>query len=159
MSRKDDIRASMEANNTASLAILKSFTPEQWQTPVPSEEEAPWTAKDVLIHVTLSEGGHVGQIARAASGQEAVPADFDLNRYNRRSVQKNAEKTVDDLLADLQTNYSQLVAKLDEVSEADLDKTSRHARGDTLTVEGFFRRCSEHRLEHAQQLQKAVSGS
>lgn len=157
MSRKEDIRAFMEGNNAKSLSILKSITAQQWQTPVPSEEDAPWTAKDVLIHLAVSEAGHVGQITRAATGQDAVPSDFDLNRYNRRSVQKNAEKTVDDLLADIQTAYSQLLAKLDEVSEADLDKTSRHARGDTLTVEGFFRRVAEHRLDHAEIIQNAIA--
>lgn len=159
MSRKDTIRSLMEANNAASLTIFKSFTPEQWQTPVPSEEDAPWTARDVLVHLSVSEAGHVGQITRTAAGQDGVPADFDLNRYNRRSVQKNAEKSVDDLLNDLQIAYEQLLAKLDELPEADLDKTGRHARGDTLTVEGFFRRCADHRLEHAQQIQKAVNGS
>lgn len=158
MSRKDSIRNTMQSNNAASLAILKSLTAEQWQSPVPSESDAPWVAKDVLIHLALSEGGHVGQITRVATGEDGVPADFDLNRYNRRSVQKNAEKSVAELLKDLEDNFGKLVAKLDEVSEADLDKQGRHARGDVLTVEGFFLRCSEHRLEHAQELQKAVSG-
>lgn len=159
MSRKDSIRNTLETNNAASLAILKSFTAEQWKTPVPSEEEAPWTAKDVLVHISTAEAGHVGQITRAVAGEDPVPADFDLNRYNRRSVQKNAEKTVDELLDNLQTAYAQLLAKLDEVAETDLDKTARHARGDTLTVEGFFLRCAEHRLDHAEQLKKAVSGA
>ncbi len=159
MSRKETIRATLEKNNTASLAILKSITPEQWQTPVPSESDAPWTAKDVLIHLAISEAGHVGQVTRAASGEDGVPADFDLSRYHRRSVQKNAEKSVETLLTDLEAAYGQLLAKLDEVAETNLDKTARHARGDTLTVEGFFLRCAEHRLEHAEQIQKAVSGS
>jgi hypothetical protein len=157
MPRKDTLHATLQNNNAASLTILKGFTAEQWQTPVPSESDAPWTAKDVLIHLSISEGGHVGQITRAVAGEEAVPADFDLTRYNRRSVQKNAEKSVEDLLKDLEANFGQLVAKLDTITEADLDKTGRHARGDTLTVEGFFLRCAEHRLDHAQQLQKAVN--
>ena len=157
MSRKDTIRATLHSNNTASLASLKSLTAEQWQMPVPSESDAPWTAKDVLSHLAISEGGHVGQITRAVAGEEPVPADFDLTRYNRRSVQKNAEKSVEDLLKDLETNFSQLVAKLDAITAADLDKQGRHARGDVLAVADFFLRCAEHRLDHAQQLQKAVS--
>lgn len=156
MSRKDTIRAFLDQNNTASLAILRGVTTGQWQTPVPSESDAPWTAKDVLIHLAVSEAGHVNQITRAVAGEEPVPADFDLSRFNRRSVQKNAEKSVADLLRDLEAAYGQLVARLESVSEADLDKSARHARGDTLTVEGFFRRCAEHRLDHAQQLQRAI---
>jgi hypothetical protein len=158
MSRKDSLRNTLQSNNAASLAILKSFTAEQWQTSVPSESDAPWVAKDVLIHLAVSEGGHVGQITRTVAGEDGVPADFDLNRYNRRSVQKNAEKSVDQLLADIETGFASLLAKLDELTEADLEKKGRHARGDILTVEGFFLRCAEHRLEHAQELKKAVSG-
>jgi hypothetical protein len=156
MSRKQAIRAHLDQNNVASLAILKAVTEDQWLTPVPSESDAPWTAKNLLTHLAIAEAGHVGQITRAAAGQDPVPADFDLSRYNRRSVQKAAEKSVSDLLSELETAYDQLVAKLGELDDSDLDKTARHARGDVLTVEGFFLRCSDHRLEHAQQLQTAI---
>ncbi|MBL8046896.1 MAG: DinB family protein, partial [Anaerolineales bacterium] len=81
-----------------------------------------------------------------------------LSRYNRSSVKKRADKTVPELLADIEAAYTALLAKLETLSEADLDKTGRHARGDTLTLEGFFRRTSEHRRMHAQELQKAVGG-
>jgi hypothetical protein len=44
------------------------------------------------------------------------------------------------------------------VPEADLDKTGRHARGDVLTVEQFYHRITEHRREHAEEVQRAVRG-
>ena len=157
MSLKDSIRQQLEADNTVSMAILRSVTAEQWAMPVPSDEGAQWTAKDVLSHLAVSEAGHVGQISRAVAGEEPVPADFDLTRFNRRSAQKRAEASVADLLNELETAFNQLLAKLDAVTEADLDKSGRHARGDTLTVEGFFRRCAEHRREHAEALKKAIS--
>lgn len=157
MSRKEAIRAHLQQNHAGSMTILKSLTPGQWETPMPSESDAPWTAKNVLIHLAISEAGHVGQISRAVSGEEPVPADFDLTRYNRRSVQKNADKDIETLLQDLEAAFGQLTAKLDQIAEADLDRMARHARGDTLTVEAFFLRCSDHRLEHAQQIQTAIS--
>ena len=158
MSRKDSIRQQLEADNTVSMAILRSVTAEQWAMPVPSDEGAQWAAKDVLSHLAVSEAGHVGQITRAVAGEEPVPADFDLTRFNRRSAQKRADATVPDLLKELETAYGQMLVKLDEVAEVDFDKTGRHARGDTLTVEGFFRRCAEHRRQHAEGLNKAVGG-
>jgi hypothetical protein len=47
-----------------------------------------------------------------------------------------------------------VLAALDGISEADLDKTGRHARGDTLTIEQFFHRITEHRRQHAEELAK-----
>jgi DinB superfamily len=119
---------------------------------VPSDEGAEWKARDVLNHVTISEGGQLTVIQRVLAGQGGVPDDFDLNRYNRRSVQKQAERTVADMLAGLEHDHAQVLGALDAVSEADLDKTGRHARGDTLTVEQFFHRITEHRRQHAQEL-------
>jgi hypothetical protein len=158
MSRKDTIRQQMEADHASSLSILKSLTPEQWAIPVPSDEGAQWVAKDVLSHLAVSEAGHVGQITRAVAGEDPVPPDFDLARFNRRSAQKQADKSVEILLAELESAYAQLLAKLDVIVETDLDKQGRHARGDTLTVEGFFRRCAEHRRQHAEALRSVISG-
>lgn len=155
-SRKDSIRSRLTADHAASLAILKGLTEAQWATPVPSEEGAQWTAKDVLAHVAVSEGGQLGQITRCIAGEVTVPDDFDLNRFNRRSVQKQAERTIADMLAEIETGHAQVLAKLDSLADSDLDKTGRHARGDTLTVEQFFIRITEHRREHAEAIQKAI---
>jgi hypothetical protein len=150
--RKDELRQTIEADDAASLAIFRRVSPEQWEQPVPSDEGATWHARDVLNHVTISEGGQLAVIQRILAGQGGVPADFDLNRYNRRAVQKQAERTVDDMLTSIARDHAQVLAALDGTSEADLDKTGRHARGDTLNVAQFFHRITEHRRQHAEEL-------
>jgi DinB superfamily len=150
--RKDKLRQRIQGDDAASMAIFRRLSPEQWKQPVPSDEGAEWQARDVLNHVTISESGQLAVIQRVLAGQGGVPDDFDLNRYNRRSVQKQAERTVDDMLASIARDHAQVLVALDGVSEADLDKTGRHARGDTLTVEQFFHRITEHRRQHAQEL-------
>jgi hypothetical protein len=106
----------------------------------------------VLSHVAVSESGQLVVIQRVLAGEGGVGADFDLNRYNRRSVQKQAERSVDDLLAGIARDHAHVLSALEAVSEADLDKTGRHARGDTLTIEQFFGRITEHRRQHAEEL-------
>lgn len=154
--RKAKLRATMEADHAACLAILRRLTPEQWAQPVPSDEGAEWRARDVLAHVAVSEAGQLGQITRLLEGGLTVPDDFDLNRFNRRSVQKQAEASEADLLALLERDYVKVLSALDAVAEADLDKTGRHARGDTLTVEQFFHRITEHRRQHAEQMAQVL---
>ncbi len=159
MPRRDDIRQRITADHAACMAILRSFTPEQWEQPAPSEEDAPWRARDVLAHVAVSEAGQLGQIRRCLAGELPVPDDFDLRRYNRSSVRKQADRSIGELLAMIDTGHTQVLAALEEVAEADFDKTGRHARGDVLTVEGFFIRTTEHRLQHAQELQRALAAA
>ena len=157
MSRKDSIRQRITADHAACMALLNSFTAEQWEMPAPSDEGAQWKARDVLAHLAVSEGGQLGQIERCLKGEVPVPDDFDLTRFNRRSVQKQAEKSVADLLKEIETGHTRVLATLETVSDAAFDKSGRHARGDVITVEQFFIRTTEHRLQHAEELQKAVN--
>src|SRR5215204_2899654 len=96
--RKAELRATIEADHAASMAILRSILPEQWLQPVPSDEGADWKARDVLAHVAVSEAGQLASLTRVIAGQSTIPDDFDLNRYNRRSAQKQAETSVEELL-------------------------------------------------------------
>jgi hypothetical protein len=154
--RKAKLRQTILADHAAALAVFKKLTPAQWEMPVPSEEGVHWKARDVLAHVAVSESGQLHQLNQAIKGEQTVPPDFDLNRYNRRSVEKNAARTVEDFLKQMATDHAAVLARLDTVEEADLDKTGRHARGDTLTVEQFFHRITEHRRQHAEELARAL---
>src|SRR5262245_40716606 len=150
--RKDRLRETIQADDAASMAILNRVPAEKWDQPVPSDEGANWKARDVLSHMAVSESGQLVVIQRVLAGQGGAPEDFDITRYNRRSVQKQAERSVDELLAAIAQGHAQVLAVLDGISEADLDRSGRHARGDTLTIEQFFHRITEHRRQHSQEL-------
>lgn len=158
-SRQESIRQRLTADHAVCMAILNSLTEAQWPTPVPSDEGAQWTARDVLAHLAVSEGGQHGQIVRCLKGEEPVPADFDLTRFNRRSVQKQADKSIADLLNDIESGHAQILATLATITaDADFDKSGRHARGDVITVEQMFIRATQHRRAHAEEIQRALAG-
>ncbi len=156
--RKNKLRETILADHAVGLAIFNSFSDAEWKAGAPSEDDAPWTARDVLAHVAASEGGQLGQITRLVAGGITVPDDFDLARFNRRSVQKQADKTVPALLEQIAAGHAEVLSTLENLDEAALDKTGRHARGDVLTVEQFFFRITEHRRQHAEELQRALRG-
>ena len=155
--RKAQLLATIQADHEASLAILRRLTPEQWAQPVPSDEGAEWKARDVLAHLATSESGQLGQVNRLLAGGLTVPDDFDLTRYNRRSVEKKATLSVPEMLAIIERDHEEVLKALDSVDESDFDKTGRHARGDTITVERFFRRITSHRRRHAEELAAALA--
>jgi hypothetical protein len=72
-------------------------------------------------------------------------------------VEKKAALTVPELLATIERDHEEVLKALDAVDEADFDKRGRHARGDTLSIEGFFKRITTHRREHAEELAAAVA--
>lgn len=157
MSRIDTIRQTILADHAASMDIFSRITPEQWEKPVPSDEGAEWKARDVLAHLAVSEEGQLGQITRCLAGEATVPDDFDLARFNRRSVQKRANKSVEDLLDDIKVGHAKVVAALNSTADGELDKTGRAARGDVIAVEKFFVRITRHRRQHAEQLKETLS--
>lgn len=153
--RIDQIRQRVLADHAASWAVFTRLTPEQWAAAVPSDEGAQWTAKDVLAHVAISEGGQLTVLTRYLAGEaEVIPADFDLARYNRGSVKKRADKTVAELLQEIEAGHARLLETLAGTPEDKLDLRGRHARGDQLTIEGFFLRVTEHRRLHAEELRQ-----
>jgi hypothetical protein len=154
--RKAAIRDKIVADHEHSLGILRRLTPEQWALPVPSDEGAQWKARDVLAHLATSESGQLGQVMRLLQGGVTVPDDFDLARFNRRSVEKKAALSVDEMLGTIERDHQEVLKALEAVDEAEFDKAGRHARGDTITVERFFRRITNHRRMHAEELAAAL---
>ena len=56
----------------------------------------------------------------------------------------------------IEATHQQVLQRLETVSDAELDKTGKHARGDVITIEEFFTRITEHRKQHAEELKKVV---
>ncbi len=126
-----------------------------WDMPVYADG---WNAKQVLIHVTDADRGHNNQVQGIAAGREVIPADFDLERYNRRSVEKRAEMTVDELRQALTSQRADLFAWLDSLDEAALDITGRHASLRIMSVEQILRHLANHERTHADDIALALEG-
>lgn len=156
-SRKESIRQYLAARHAESMAVLEAIAEAEWARPLYSTENADWAVRDALAHLTVSEGGQLAVIERCLAGEQAISGDFDLDRFNRRSVEKSAHRSPAELLAQLKADYERVLAALEAVAEADLDKTLRHARGDSISVEHAFRRIAEHRADHAAEIAAALS--
>jgi len=154
--RKAEIRKFVVEKHAESWAVLSRLGAGVWGRRVYSEEGSNWTVRDLLAHLADAEAGQLAQIRRLLAGQQTLPADFDLDRWNRSVVAKRADLTPADHLAAIQSSYEQGLALLDEIAEAKLDRVGRHARGDDISIERFFRRMAAHRAMHAEQVQRAL---
>ncbi len=153
--RKHRIKDHLNHTREELLEVVGQLTPADWETPVQAEDRH-WTTKQMMLHLATSETGQIATGKAIAAGQPTVPEDFDLNRYNNRQVEKNKDKQLPEILFGLAESRQKLLAFLDEVTEEDLDKRGRHARGDVLSLEQLFYRVGEHEAEHAAIIQKAL---
>lgn len=154
--RKAALRAHLERRHSESWPVLQSLTADDMGVEVYTEGEQTWTVKDLLGHLADGERGNLGQVQRLIAGQQTVPEDFDLDRWNRSAVRKSADAQPADLLQSIEQAYQQALAFLESLQEADLDLQGLHSSLATLTAEGFLRRMVDHRAEHVADIQKAL---
>ncbi|NDJ85334.1 MAG: DinB family protein [Chloroflexi bacterium] len=134
------------------LNAVLDHVEERWETPVYSEGAA-WNIHQLAIHLALSEKGLANQAIGIAEGREVIPADFDLERYNRRSVEKRAHKAVEEIREDLVTARQDLLAWLDGIDdEAVLDRSGRHASLRIMTAGEILLEMADHEMMHANDI-------
>jgi hypothetical protein len=130
---------------------------DRWQTPVYSDG-AQWNVHQLLIHLVVAHQGLFRQLVRISNNEEAIPADFDVNRYNKRSVEKKAELTVTEARADLDASQKELLAWLDNLEDLScLDNVGRTALHDFLSGWQLLQRIADHERQHATDIARVLN--
>lgn len=143
----DDIRAELIESRRVVNEVL-DHVGDRWDTPVYSEGAA-WNVRQLLIHLAITDQGHNNMIMGIANGMETVPADFDLERYNRRSVEKKAEMTPDMARESMAGSRAALFAWLDSLTdEGVLEKQGRHGSMNIFSVRQILRVAAQHEKNH-----------
>ena len=153
--RKHLIRDHLSHTREQLLEAIGQMQPSDWERPVQAVEGG-WTVKQVLLHLATSESGQIAAGKAIAAGQPTVPDDFDLNRYNKRQVEKNQAKQPPEILFGMAESHQKLLAFLDEVSAEDLERRGKHGRGDVISLEQLFYRIGEHEAEHTAEIKQAL---
>jgi hypothetical protein len=110
---------------------------DRWNTQVYSDGAA-WTVHQLAVHLAVSDRGQTNVVKGIAEGRELVPPDFDLERYNRRSVEKRLDMSAGDVRTEMAASREQLNAWLDTIDDSVLDRQGRHASMRILSIEQFL---------------------
>jgi hypothetical protein len=153
--RKHLIHDHLIRTREATLELIGQMDVHDWDRPVQSADSG-WTVKQMLLHLANSESGQLKTAQAIAAGQSTVPDDFDLDRYNRRMVEKNQAKQPPEILFGMAESQQKLLAFLDTVTAEDLEKRGKHGRGDVISVEQLFYRIGEHEAEHTAEIKQAL---
>lgn len=126
-----------------------------WEKQVYADGAA-WTVKQLAVHLMISDKGQTNTIKGIAAGQEVVPADFDLQRYNERSVQKRADASIAEIREALTASKAERDAWLATIDDATLEIKGRHASGLILSVGQILDVMANHETEHANDIARVL---
>lgn len=152
---KEELREAREGLYRA----IAGLTDAQWQDRAYSEEGGEWRVLDVLRHIVDSERGMTALMAQVRAGGAGVPDDFDLNRWNRRVVEKMQARSLDDLTTALAQNRVALFDFIDGLADEDWDKKGRHASGYIMTIEEVCRLIAAHERAHTADILAATAAT
>jgi len=155
INRKERLIARLLRARRTLLAEIDGLTADQWASAVYSDG-AMSRVIDVVNHLADAESGMLRNLQNIVAGGEGVPADFDRDRYNDSRLRKTSARTPADLRSLLEENRKQLLAFVDGLDEADLDRQGRHAALEILPVENHLKIIAIHELSHARDIRLAL---
>ncbi len=151
MSERKDIAIQKLNQSRIYLDSVLDSVDDRWETQIYSDG-AQWNIRQLTVHLADSDKGQSRVLMAIASGQELIPPDFDIERYNLRMTEKRADVTVDEARASLNESRASLLEWLAAADDSVLDCSGRHASLKILTVEQFLNVMADHERAHAQDI-------
>ncbi len=117
-----------------------------------------WTSVgDILKHLLSGERGMLTVVQRCLAGGEPPSYEgFDLDRYNRRQVEKLQALTPAEAIAQYDTVRRETLAVLDSLTEEQLKIPAGHPIYDCATVGELFRIMGIHEEMHRGDIVKMI---
>jgi DinB family protein len=153
--RIQQIKADL-ADGRARLNYVFDHVGDRWNTSVYSDGAA-WNVHQLATHLMITDKGHNNTVIGIAKGEEIIPADFDLERYNRRSVEKRGDVPIAEIRAALTTTAAERDAWLDTIDDAILDKRGRHGSMHILSIEEILKVVANHDRDHANDIARTLN--
>lgn len=138
------------------VQLLEALAPAQWDVPVFSEGDV-WTVKTVVSHLLDSERGMSIHVHKIRKGEETLPPDFDLNRWNAGVSTRVGDLTPEALLAGLAATRAKTLELLSKVQADEWTLTGRHPSRGLITIDQYYETIHGHELTHTADIQKALT--
>lgn len=161
---KDELMKQIGDEWKALMDLAGRLSPEQMVRP----DEGGWSPKDNLAHLAewmkILMGYHMDNRPShevAGLAPEAT-ADWDFEVINKLLFERNRDRSVEDVLSELESVYGQLTAKLEAMSWEDLMKPRRAddpaiwSSEEQPLLNWVLGDTSEHFAEHRETIEKSM---
>lgn len=132
------------------LKSIEGLSDEQLDECLPGRD---WSIKDTLVHLSTNEGLMVTLLQDIATGKnDALPADFDNQKFNDESVAAGHAKNVAQIRQDLDNSYRHLIAVLETVTPEQLKRRGVHPAAGDSDVKEFLLAMFAHHESHTRDV-------
>ena len=152
--RLEAIKADLAAGRQRLNEVLDQIG-DQWETQVYADG-LQWNVRQLVNHLADADRAQSNLVINLAEGKDIIPADFDLERYNRRVTEKTAEKSPDQSREEMAAQRQQLLTWLDGLDEAKLDLIGRHGSLNLLSITQILGVIANHERTHADDIAQAL---
>src|SRR5260221_4422669 len=118
--RRTEIIQALDQSRQKLKGVISRLQPDDWEKTIQDEDQK-WTARQILSHLVSGQKGMFNNMVGINEGKERVSSDFDVNRWNRRNVEKSAERTPQELLAALDADQVELKRLINSLPDESFD--------------------------------------
>ena len=154
-SRRDDIIAELQNNETEIINFFKDLNSDQLTMTV-YPEDPHWTVRQVLAHFITIEGSMQWLFKNILAGGPGSPEDFDVDRVNRTQPKKLDGLSLDDLFDKFRSVRRGTIGVVAGMTDQDLDREGRHAFHGHGKLERFIVWAYEHARLHLNDIRKVI---
>jgi uncharacterized protein (TIGR03083 family) len=151
--RIEMLKKELQDARDALLIEIESVAEGEWARPTSVDG---WTVHHVVAHLAYNQPSQPRLVRNILEGKGGTASNFDLDYYNKRGLEKQQGKSVDQLKADLAAGHSETLKMLEQISEEDLDRQGNHASAGFTTLEQIFRTIARHDREHTAHIHAAL---
>ncbi len=155
--RRTRVKIKMTETRQELIKLLQTLTPEQLELATRNEG---WNVRQVVAHVCQAEGSMepIGRrILEQDPKQREIAEGIDLARYNNSQIKRRLEKSIPELIEELNASRVKVLEILERASDADLDLQGYHPAAGDITLYGLFVVVYRHERDHIEDIQLAIA--
>ena len=144
---------SYEEATAVFLAAVELITPEN----IDKEDHAGWTPRQIVHHVADSESQSAARLRRILAEPGTAILGYDENAWSECAALGYRSLPIENSLAVYRASRAASLEVLQNVRESDLAKFAIHSERGNFTLENWLEVYSQHPVDHANQLRKAIA--
>ena len=156
MSEITDLAEKLKTEGEKLVAFFEGLTEEQWKTEIYTED-AIWTIRNILAHLTMSERAFVKLFENIRRDGLGVTEDFVIDRYNAHQQEQSRGLSSFELLKSYKSVRREMILWLLGISESDLENTGRHPFLGQTTLREMIKMVYLHNQIHFRDIKKILN--
>jgi hypothetical protein len=153
--RAAQIAARLAEQGAETVGFFKSLSPRQWTIPVYAGPPV-WTPRHLLAHFLSAERTYLDMIGEVLKGGQGMPEGFDIDTFNAGEVAALESLAPEELLAQFEAARAGVIALVQSMSDADLDREARHPFMGWDRVEKFLKLIYRHTMIHQRDMRRVL---